>query len=57
MDSVVSANAPLSALVGYSSALRTLSSGKADFAMKFAEYGQMTSLEQKHMLEKMIIKF
>ncbi|CAH0550107.1 unnamed protein product [Brassicogethes aeneus] len=44
---VVSAHCPLSELKGYSTILRTLSSGTATFTMEFLEYQKMSSVEEE----------
>lgn len=49
---VVDALTPLSELVNYSTALRTISSGTATLSMEFETYSQMTDQEQKRAHER-----
>ncbi|KAK9709671.1 Ribosome-releasing factor 2, mitochondrial [Basidiobolus ranarum] len=44
----VHAEVPLSSMVGYSSALRSLTAGTATFSMQLVGYGLMTSQQQKN---------
>ncbi|CAG9761363.1 unnamed protein product [Ceutorhynchus assimilis] len=45
---IVTANTPLAELLGYSTDLRTITSGTATFTTEFFEYQQMTSLEEEN---------
>ena len=47
------ANIPLSELFGYTSALRSLSQGRAGFTMQFSDYAEVPSNIQKNLLKKM----
>ncbi len=51
------ANIPLSELFGYTSALRSLSQGRAGHTMQFSEYSQVPPNVQKRLLDKMGIKY
>jgi len=46
------ATAPLAALVGYSSSLRSLTSGNAAFSMHLDHYAPVTLDEQQNILNK-----
>ncbi|XP_076043139.1 mitochondrial ribosome recycling factor 2 [Oratosquilla oratoria] len=48
---VIIANCPLSELVGYSTALRTLASGNATFTIELSTYSLMTRYEQNRAVE------
>ncbi|XP_078600279.1 ribosome-releasing factor 2, mitochondrial-like [Branchiostoma floridae x Branchiostoma japonicum] len=50
---VVKAEAPLAELMGYSTAIRTVTSGQATFTMELFRYEEMTSLDQNRLLKKM----
>eukprot|EP00058_Branchiostoma_floridae_P016050 XP_002601538.1 hypothetical protein BRAFLDRAFT_127730 [Branchiostoma floridae] len=50
---VVKAEAPLAELMGYSTAIRTVTSGQATFTMELFSYEEMTSLDQNRLLKKM----
>jgi elongation factor G len=52
-ENVVNAEVPLSSLVGYSSYVRSLTSGNAHFYMEFSKYDEVTSSEQIKILKKM----
>ncbi|GJQ76641.1 hypothetical protein Trydic_g15501 [Trypoxylus dichotomus] len=45
-NKVVNAEAPLSELLGYSSSLRTISSGTGTFSMEFLEYRKMSPIDE-----------
>ncbi|RUP39280.1 elongation factor G, domain II-domain-containing protein [Jimgerdemannia flammicorona] len=47
MKRVVRATVPLSSMVGYSSALRSLTGGSGTFAMRVVEYGEMSKDREK----------
>ena len=49
---VVRAITPLSELVGYSTAIRTISSGMATFTMELSHYEHMTLVEQAKAVER-----
>ena len=49
---VLTANAPLSELRGYSSHLRKMTSGSANFGMEFSHYEVMGVLEQDRAIEE-----
>ena len=51
------ANIPLAELFGYTSALRSLSQGRAGYTMQFSEYSEVPPNVQKRLLEKMGITF
>ena len=48
----VMATVPLSELLGYSTALRTITSGTASFSMSVSSYRHMTAEEQNKAVEK-----
>ncbi|XP_019614520.1 PREDICTED: ribosome-releasing factor 2, mitochondrial-like [Branchiostoma belcheri] len=50
---VVVAEAPLAELMGYSTAIRTVTSGQATFTMELSRYEEMTALDQNRLLRKM----
>jgi elongation factor G len=50
--SVIRAEVPLVEMFGYSSQVRSLSSGQANFSMEFATYRQVPVIEQKQLIEK-----
>nr|WP_265584631.1 MULTISPECIES: hypothetical protein [unclassified Coleofasciculus] len=52
--SVISAEVPLKEMFGYSMAVRSLSSGQANFTMEFATYRQVPASEQKLLIEKVV---
>jgi elongation factor G len=47
MEYVISAEAPLKELIGYSSQLRSMTSGNSHFYMEFARYDLVNSMEQE----------
>lgn len=49
---IVNAKTPLAELMGYSTAIRTLSSGTGAFSIELANYEVMTQLEQHKAYEK-----
>ena len=49
----LTAQTPLSELVGYSTHLRALTSGTASFTMQLAQYRIMNDSEQSKLVEKM----
>jgi len=49
---VLIADAPLSELLGYSNALRVLTSGKASFTMEFQKYEGMSSQEEAEAIKR-----
>lgn len=52
-ESVVSALVPLGEMVGYATALRTMTSGEASFEMRFARYQPMAAQAQDKVLKAM----
>lgn len=50
--SAISAEVPLKEMFGYSMAVRSLTSGQANFSMEFATYRQVPASEQKLLVEK-----
>ncbi|KAJ1652913.1 Ribosome-releasing factor 2, mitochondrial, partial [Dispira simplex] len=48
---VIRAHVPLSAMVGYSSALRSLTAGTGTFTMQLSGYGEMTAQQKKAVLK------
>ena len=49
----VTACTPLAEMMGYSTVLRTVTSGTATFTLELAEYQIMTEMEQKRAMEKL----
>jgi len=49
---LVHAHVPLKELVGYSTYLRSVSQGTADFYMNFAQYGELSAAEQQAVFEQ-----
>jgi elongation factor G len=50
--SVVEAEVPLSEMFGYSTVLRSLTQGKAEFSMEFLKYGKVPQSIQEELREK-----
>lgn len=52
MSKVVRAHVPLKALLGYSTALRSMTQGSAAFSMEFDHYDDLSQMDSKELLEK-----
>ncbi|MCQ2252539.1 MAG: hypothetical protein MJZ61_03715, partial [Bacteroidales bacterium] len=53
---VIKALCPLAGMFGYSNDLRTISSGRASYAMEFAQYEQLNAATQEEVLKKLAAK-
>lgn len=52
MSKVVRAHVPLKALLGYSTALRSMTQGAAAFSMEFNHYDDLSQSDSKELLDK-----
>eukprot|EP01080_Neovahlkampfia_damariscottae_P000422 gene422-6835_t len=52
-ENIISANVPLSSLIGYSTALRKMTSGNCHFFMELSNYNEVSKSEVKRVIEKL----